>query len=122
MNCKTCIHCEVCHRHEMFYDIEEHVEKYGCDDFKNVSDVLVSRIPIGTVVFRLVKCSSRSTVVIDGVEYYREIPKWHIDTFEYDWVTAVVDAQIENIEKRYFFDKEQAKAECDRRNKEEKNK
>ena len=39
MNCKDCIHNEVCYRREACNDIEEHIRKLGCMDFIARADV-----------------------------------------------------------------------------------
>ena len=39
MNCKDCIHNEVCYRREVCNDIEEHIRKLGCMDFVARADV-----------------------------------------------------------------------------------
>ena len=39
MNCKDCIHNEVCYRREVCNDIEEHIRKLGCMDFIARADV-----------------------------------------------------------------------------------
>ena len=39
MNCKDCIHNEVCYRQEIFNDIEERIRKLGCMDFIARADV-----------------------------------------------------------------------------------
>lgn len=39
MNCKDCIHNEVCYRREVCNDIEEHIKKLGCMDFIARADV-----------------------------------------------------------------------------------
>ena len=39
MNCKDCIHNEVCHMREVCNDIEEHIKKLGCMDFIARADV-----------------------------------------------------------------------------------
>ena len=39
MNCKDCIHNEVCYRREVCNDIEEHIRKLGCMDVIARTDV-----------------------------------------------------------------------------------
>ena len=39
MNCKDCIHNEVCYIREACNDIEEHIRKLGCMDFIARADV-----------------------------------------------------------------------------------
>ena len=39
MNCKDCIHNEVCYRREVCNDIEEHIKELGCMDFVARADV-----------------------------------------------------------------------------------
>ena len=39
MNCKDCIHNEVCYRREVCNDIEEQIKELGCMDFIARADV-----------------------------------------------------------------------------------
>ena len=39
MNCKDCIHNEVCYRREVCNDIEEQIKELGCIDFIARADV-----------------------------------------------------------------------------------
>ena len=39
MNCKDCIHNEICYRREVCNDSEEHIRKLGCMDFIARADV-----------------------------------------------------------------------------------
>ena len=39
MNCKDCIHNEVCHMREICNDIEEQIKELGCIDFIARADV-----------------------------------------------------------------------------------
>lgn len=39
MNCKDCIHNEVCHMREVCNDIEEQIKELGCMDFVARADV-----------------------------------------------------------------------------------
>ena len=39
MNCKDCIHNEVCHMREICNDIEEQIKELGCMDFIARADV-----------------------------------------------------------------------------------
>ena len=43
MNCKDCIHNEVCYRREVCNDIEEQIIKLGCMDFIARADVVEVR-------------------------------------------------------------------------------
>ena len=39
MTCKDCIHNEVCHRREVYNNIEEQIKELGCMDFVARADV-----------------------------------------------------------------------------------
>lgn len=82
--------------------------------------VLVSKIPIGTKVYQINQETKRETRIVDGEEYYREVPDWYVSYHEYSWTDAIVDAENPersgNPRRRYFFSKEEALAECARIN------
>ncbi len=82
--------------------------------------VLVTRMPIGTVVYQLHKGEREEIRIIDGDEYTRRVPDWYVTQHNYSWFCAMVDAeQPEQMSKpycRYYFTKEEAFAERDRIN------
>ncbi len=82
--------------------------------------VLVTDIPIGTMVYQVQKGESEESRVIDGQKYTRRVPNWYVTRHEYSWIDAIVDAEHpERANKphcRYYFTKEEAIAECDRIN------
>lgn len=43
MNCKDCIHNEVCYMREVCNDIEEQIKEFGCEDFIVLSDFQMGR-------------------------------------------------------------------------------
>lgn len=81
---------------------------------------LLSKIPIGTMVYQINQGSTEEVRVIDGEEYTRKIPSWYITHHEYSWVDAIVDAEHPERETnprcRYYFTLEDARAERDRIN------
>ena len=72
MNCKDCIHNEVCYRREVCNDIEEHIRKLGCMDFIARADV------------QEIKHGEWTKDDSDGC--YCSVCEWYAD-YDYDYVT-----------------------------------
>ena len=93
MNCKDCIHNEVCHMREIYNDIEEQIKELGCMDFIARADVqevrhgkwIKTQEPLGWCDVEYAECSvcHESWIIDEDSRIIDENSS--IDDYGYTW-------------------------------------